>query len=49
MTELSPSALRTAAEWQLIQVIQFLEANKDLSVETALRFIRPVMRPQQQS
>ena len=40
--------MRTAAEWQLIQVIQFLEANKDLSVETALRFIRPAMRPQQQ-
>ena len=41
--------MRTAAEWQLIQVIQFLEANKDLSVKTALRFIRPAMRPQQQS
>lgn len=38
--------MRTAAEWQLIQVIQFFEANKDLSVETALRFIRPAMRPQ---
>ena len=38
--------MRTAADWQLEQVIQFLEANKTLSVETALRFIRPVMRPQ---
>ena len=41
--------MRAAADWQLIQVIQFLEANKDLSVKTALRFIRPAMRPQQQS
>lgn len=40
--------MRAAADWQLDQVIHFLEANKDLSVETALRFIRPVMRPQQQ-
>ena len=39
---------RAAADWQLEQVIRFLEVNKDLSVETALRFIRPVMRPQQQ-
>jgi hypothetical protein len=38
-----------AADWQLEQVIQFLEANKNLSVETALRFIRPAMRPQGES
>ena len=43
---LAEDDMRTAADWQLIQVIQFLEANKDLSVETALRFIRPAMRPQ---
>ena len=41
--------MRAAADWQLIQVIQFLEANKDLSVETALRFIRPAMRPTQEN
>ena len=40
--------MHAAADWQLEQVIQFLEVNKDLSVETALRFIRPAMRPQQQ-
>ena len=40
--------MRAAADWQLEQVIQFLEANKDLSVETALRFIRTTSRPQQQ-
>lgn len=43
-----PANMRAAADWQLEQVIRFLEVNKDLSVETALRFIRPVMRPQQQ-
>ena len=43
-----PANMRAAADWQLEQVIRFLEANKDLSVETALRFIRPAMRPQQQ-
>ena len=48
MTELSPSALRTAVDWQLEQVIQFLEAKKNLSVETALRSIRPAMRPQRE-
>ena len=42
----SAESMRAAADWQLEQVIQFLEANKDLSVETALRFIRPAMRPQ---
>ena len=46
---LAEDDMRTAADWQLIQVIQFLEANKDLSVETALRFIRPAMRPQEES
>ena len=29
------------------QVIRFLKANKDLSVETALRFIGPAMRQQE--
>ena len=43
-----PANMRAAADWQLEQVIRFLEVNKDLSVETALRFIRPAMRPQQQ-
>ena len=38
--------MRAAADWQLEQVIQFLEINKEHSVETALRFIRLAMRPQ---
>ena len=42
-----PENMRAAADWQLEQVIQFLEANTDLSVKTALRFIRPAMRPQE--
>jgi len=40
-------AMRDAADWQLEQVIKFLETNKNLSIETALRFIRPAMRPQE--
>ncbi len=40
--------MQAAADWQLEQVIQFLKANKDLSVESAMRFIRSVMRPHQQ-
>lgn len=33
----------------LEQVIQFLEANKDFTVDTVLRFIRPMMRLQEES
>ena len=47
--EIWSQTLRAAADWQLEQVIQFLEANTDLSVETALRFIRPAMRPKEES
>ncbi len=39
--------MRDSADWQLEQVIKFLETNKNLSIETALRFIRPAMRPQE--
>ena len=42
-----PQVARFGADWQLDQVIHFLEDNKDLSIETALRFIRPVLRPKQ--
>ena len=41
------AAFDKGAAHKMEQVIQFLEANKDLSVETALRFIGPAMRPQE--
>lgn len=44
---LATEAARWGADWQLEQVIQFLEANKDFTVDTVLRFIRPMMRPQE--
>ena len=40
--------IRAGADCQLEQVIEFLKDNKDLSIKTALRFIRPVMRSKQQ-
>ena len=35
-----PQVARFGADWQLDQVIDFLEANKDLSIETLLPLIR---------
>ena len=42
-----PQVARFGADWQLDQVIHFLEVNKDLSVKTLLRFIRPALRSNQ--
>ena len=42
-----PQVARFGADWQLDQVIHFLEVNKDLSIETLLRFIRPALRSKQ--
>lgn len=39
--------MRAAADWQLDQVVHFLEVNKDLSIDTVLRFIRPALRSNQ--
>ena len=42
-----PQVARFSADWQLNQVIHFLEVNKDLPVETLLRSIRSALRPNQ--
>ena len=56
MTELSPSALRTAADWQLEQVLLYLDNYKDPTwdvlltdeFQTLINDLKKAMRPQQQ-
>ena len=45
MTELSPSALRTAADWQLEQVLEFIDADPMLGGHVK-NYIYKAMRPQ---